>query len=91
MAGLKDIGQNLTKKFGMSKTQACEVAEEVFHSIEEFVPYSPVTIRNFGTFKVTVQKARTGRNPKTGEPVSVPEKRKLKFKSTGTLTSMTVG
>lgn len=28
----------------------------------------------FGTFKTSVQSARTARNPKTGEPIAVPEK-----------------
>ncbi len=30
-----------------------------------------IEIRGFGTFKVRHHKARTARNPKTGEPVSV--------------------
>ena len=31
-----------------------------------------IEIRGFGTFKVRHRKARTARNPKTGEPVEVP-------------------
>ena len=31
-----------------------------------------IEIRGFGTFKVRHRKARTGRNPRTGEPVEVP-------------------
>lgn len=33
-----------------------------------------IEIRGFGTFKVRHRKARTGRNPKTGEPVEVPSR-----------------
>ncbi|MDE0074291.1 MAG: integration host factor subunit beta [Gammaproteobacteria bacterium] len=31
-----------------------------------------IEIRGFGTFKVRHRKARTARNPRTGEPVGVP-------------------
>jgi len=31
-----------------------------------------IELRGFGTFKVRRRKARTGRNPRTGEPVEVP-------------------
>ena len=34
-----------------------------------------IEIRRFGTFKVRHRKARTGRNPKTGERVEVPPPR----------------
>ena len=32
-----------------------------------------VELRGFGTFSAKVYKARTGRNPRTGAPVSVPK------------------
>ena len=38
-----------------------------------------ITLPGFGTFKVVETAARTGRNPKTGEPVEIPAKRKIKF------------
>ena len=38
-----------------------------------------VTLPGFGTFKVRETAARTGRNPKTGEPVEIPARRKVKF------------
>lgn len=31
-----------------------------------------VTLVGFGTFKVTKRPARTGRNPRTGEPIAIP-------------------
>jgi integration host factor subunit beta len=33
-----------------------------------------VELRGFGAFSVRHRKARAGRNPRTGEPVAVPEK-----------------
>ena len=40
-----------------------------------------VEIRGFGTFKINHRPARTGRNPKTGEKVPVPEKFVPHFKA----------
>ena len=39
-----------------------------------------VELRNFGTLRTNVQKASIRRNPKTGEKVSVPQKRTIKWK-----------
>ncbi len=39
-----------------------------------------VEIRNFGTFRVNIQKASIRRNPKTGVKVSVPRKKTIKWK-----------
>ena len=39
-----------------------------------------VELRNFGIFRTNVQKASIRRNPKTGEKVSVPKKRTIKWK-----------
>ena len=39
-----------------------------------------VEIRDFGTWSVNIQKARLSRNPKTGEKIETPEKKKIRFK-----------
>jgi DNA-binding protein HU-beta len=40
-----------------------------------------VNISGFGTFAVSTRKARTGRNPKTGESIEISESRAAKFKA----------
>ena len=39
-----------------------------------------VLIPELGAFVLKEQKARTGRNPKTGEAIQIPAKRVVKFK-----------
>ncbi len=39
-----------------------------------------VELRNFGTFRANEQKASIRRNPKTGEKVSVPKKKTIRWK-----------
>ena len=40
-----------------------------------------VELRNFGVFKVKHRRGRLGRNPRTGQEVSVPEKKVVIFKA----------
>ncbi len=39
-----------------------------------------VTIKEFGTFVIKDAPPREGRNPRTGEPVQIPAKRRITFK-----------
>ena len=39
-----------------------------------------IEVRGFGSFSIHVRPLRRGRNPKTGESVTVPEKRRPHFK-----------
>jgi nucleoid DNA-binding protein len=48
----------------------------------------PVTISGFGTFKVKETKARMGRNPKTGESIQIPAKKKIAFRASKELKSI---
>lgn len=48
--------------------------------IEQLKAGKRVTIRGFGSFTPALRKARTGRNPGTGEPIAIPAKRTVKFK-----------
>tara|TARA_B100001123_G_C15285128_1_gene1015358 strand:+ start:1231 stop:1542 length:312 start_codon:yes stop_codon:yes gene_type:complete len=48
--------------------------------IEALCSNKNVEIRGFGTYKVTLKKARTGRNPKNSESVQIPSKKAVKWK-----------
>ena len=39
-----------------------------------------VELRNFGTFRIKIQKSSIRRNPKTGEKIAVPEKKVIAWK-----------
>ncbi|MFA5161437.1 MAG: HU family DNA-binding protein [Elusimicrobiales bacterium] len=46
-----------------------------------------VVITGFGAFSVKLRSARTGRNPKTGETVTVGPRKSIRFKPSGALLS----
>ena len=62
-----------------------KVAETIFNKMTETVISQvahgeKVTLVGFGTFEARQRKARTGRNPKTNEPLHIPAKRVAGFK-----------
>lgn len=52
---------------------------------DELVNDRKVQMVGFGTFEVTRRNARIGRNPKTGESVSIPESKAPKFRPAAAL------
>ena len=44
-----------------------------------------ISFPGFGTFSVTERRARTGRNPRTGEAITIPAKKVVKFKPSSKL------
>lgn len=65
----------------MSEAEAGRAFDEVFTSIENVLDRGErVTIQGFGTFSRKYRDTRTGRNPRTGEPVTVQGRDVTKFK-----------
>jgi nucleoid DNA-binding protein len=69
-------------------------AEQVYEAIVESVAETlaggeEVGIRGFGTFSVVSRAERTGRNPRTGETMTIPGGRKVKFAPGSELKSAT--
>ena len=71
---------NLTPTGLVHTKYAVAAIEVVLAEIERAVSEgTAVTLKGFGTFKPKHQKARVGRNPRTGEAVEIPERTVLGF------------
>ncbi|MCL5409201.1 MAG: HU family DNA-binding protein [Candidatus Omnitrophica bacterium] len=65
-----------------TKKDAASAVDTVFDAIKSSLKKgNPVTLIGFGTFKVSKRKARTGRNPQTGESIKIPAKNIPVFKA----------
>lgn len=63
------------------KAHAHEVVQGIIDRISDVLSVGgTVTLRGFGTFSVRERKAGKGRNMHTGEAVSVPARKGVKFK-----------
>ncbi|MFA9202565.1 MAG: HU family DNA-binding protein [Flavobacteriales bacterium] len=72
----------IASKSDLSKAQAGQALEAVVASIEQALKAGEaVTLVGFGTFSVKERAARTGRNPKTGEPIQIAASKVPGFKA----------
>ncbi|MBF8258756.1 MAG: ihfB [Actinobacteria bacterium] len=77
-----DLVQKLSEQVTTLTKKECEViVDTVFLQMKDALQKGEkIEIRGFGSFTVRVRRAKEGRNPKTGEKVSIPEKRIPFFK-----------
>ena len=69
-----------------SKRAAGDAVEAVLASIAaSLAKGEAVQLVGFGTFKVAERKARTGRNPKTGEPMAIKASKTVRFSCSSSL------
>ncbi|MGE0822275.1 MAG: HU family DNA-binding protein [Candidatus Binatia bacterium] len=65
---------------GLSNRQANEQLDSLVDFITKTVKKEKeLKIPNLGTFRLRQLKARTGRNPQTGEPLKIPARKKVSF------------
>ncbi len=70
------------KKPGLTRKQVEIVVNTVLDGIKDALSREDkVEIRGFGSFRIRHRRAKEGRNPKTGETVSVPPKKVPFFKA----------
>jgi len=64
-----------------TKKEAQDLVDTIWNTIKSSLKKEEdVAISGFGTFKVKQTKARMGRNPKTGETIQIPAKKKVAFR-----------
>jgi integration host factor subunit alpha len=81
-----DLVDLVFERVGTSKKEAGEVVEAVFAIIRKSLCQGEkVKISGFGTFAVNKKRERRGRNPQTGEPITICSRRVLSFKASQVL------
>jgi len=77
-----DLVDDVANAAELTKKDAERLVEIVFDTIiQSLNKGEKIELRGFGSFRVRGRGARRGRNPKTGEPVSIPAKRIPYFKA----------
>ncbi len=67
---------------GLGKAEAAKAVDAVFDSVTAALKGGDdVRLVGFGTFSVTKRKASTGRNPRTGETMTIKASSQPKFKA----------
>ncbi|QQG37400.1 MAG: HU family DNA-binding protein [Micavibrio aeruginosavorus] len=78
----QDLINEVAKVADLPKNKAQEAVEAIFESIKLTLKSGgEVRLVGFGTFTVSKRAATTGRNPRTGEAIKIPESKQPKFKA----------
>lgn len=76
-----DIIEKLYDRLGFSKKEAQDLVESVFDELKKcIVEGKKIKISGFGNFVVNKKAPRIGRNPQTGEQITISGRRVLGFK-----------
>lgn len=82
----KELTVGVKEKLSMTEKDAASVVNAVFEEIEASLERGEaVQLIGFGTFSVKERAAREGRNPSTGEPITIPASKAVAFKQGRTL------
>jgi DNA-binding protein HU-beta len=83
-----DLVEKVAQRTGLSLRETRELIDAIFDPdpavgliAAELVAGGKVAISGFGTFEARSRKARVGRNPHTGEELSIPASRSPAFKA----------
>lgn len=67
---------------GFSKKESADLVDLVFETIKETLGRGEkIKISGFGNFVLRDKRQRQGRNPQTGDPITITERRVLSFKA----------
>lgn len=76
-----ELVEEVVNETGLTRRTAREAVNTVTSVITDVLARGEkVTLVGFGTFKVMERKARTGRNPQTGQTIQIPAKKAPKFR-----------
>jgi len=76
-----ELVEEVVNETGLTRRTAREAVNTITSVITDALARGEkVTLVGFGTFKVMERKARTGRNPQTGQTIQIPAKKAPKFR-----------
>ena len=77
-----DLINKVAESASLSKADASKAVSVVLNSIQETLQDGgKVSLLGFGTFSTSQRNERMGRNPRTGESITIPAKTTIKFKA----------
>ncbi len=76
-----DIINHVVERTGISRAKAESAVDAVFNAMKTALQRNDrIELRGFGVFNIKPRKTGIGRNPRTGEEVSIPPGKAVRFK-----------
>ena len=81
-----DIFEKVSENLGLTKKESAEMVEAVFSLVKSTLESGEkLKIAGFGNFEVKQKADRRGRNPQTGDSITIEARRILTFKPSNVL------
>jgi DNA-binding protein HU-beta len=75
-----ELVSKIAEDTGLSKVSAAAAVDSFIQGITKSLRKGQaITFVGFGTFKTAQRKARTARNPRTGDAIKIPKRRVVRF------------
>ncbi len=82
----KELAEEVANQLGFSQTNCAEIVDSFFDSMKHsLIDGEEIKLVHFGTFTLRNKNARTGRNPRTGEPITIKERQMVSFRPSKSL------
>ena len=77
----KELAISVTEKLGITQRNAAEIVDTVFATLKNtLVNGESIKLVQFGSFNVRDKSPRRGRNPKTGQSMTITKRQMVTFR-----------
>lgn len=77
----KEIAEELTEQLGYSQNICSDIVDSFLSKLKDaLIDGESVKLVHFGTFTVRDKAPRKGRNPRTGEPITITKRQAVSFR-----------
>ena len=77
-----EIAKAVHERVGLSKKESAQIVDSVLDTVRQALEQGEdVKLSGFGHFMVRAKRARRGRNPKTGEEITITPRKVVTFRA----------
>lgn len=85
----KELTETLSEKLGFSQSSCSQLVDSFLDSMKQsMVSGESIKLVHFGTFTVRNKSPRRGRNPRTGETITIKKRQAVSFRPSKKLREM---
>ncbi len=82
----KELAEEVADQLGYSQTSCAEIVDCLLDTMKTtLIKGEEIKLVHFGTFTLRDKNSRTGRNPRTGERITIKERKMVSFRPSKTL------
>lgn len=82
----KELAEAVSNNLGYSQTSCAEIVDCLLENMKgALITGEEIKLVHFGTFTLRDKNSRTGRNPRTGEPITIKKRKMVSFRPSKSL------